>query len=301
MGNNVYICGWSHSSEGFSLWTKTGPRMTAQAPTYVLAEERLIAAIQERDGATYLVLEFDPPLPRSEQECKYTRPELYLIGGDDRFETAAARRVPFETAEEREARFSSELDIFFERPLCRKCESATAPRSEQPLELTSVPSRFDGAFGHLEGRGSPRLQIVSEEFLDLLSLDERQRLVLHPTVNKGRSRRKFYELVGPAGPPFVAAMELPVNGWRCSACNYMTWGYWIDGMSIRSCVADSDLPQPLPSLFTVGTPPEIYLCVTGERWRELLGKKGVRGFVSEALGIVSDQELIRHPDLPSNE
>jgi hypothetical protein len=43
------------------------------------------------------VLEFDPPLPETTLEEKYSSPEIYLdpksilIGGDDRFETDAPR------------------------------------------------------------------------------------------------------------------------------------------------------------------------------------------------------------------
>jgi hypothetical protein len=81
-----------------------------------------------------------------------------------------------------------------------------------------------------------------------------------------------FELLGPAGPVFVAVAGLQVSGWRCSGCGRLTWGYWIDGFSIHSFIAASDLPRPLPGIFTVGRPPEVHLCATGERWRRLVGK-----------------------------
>jgi len=299
MEHSVYLCGWRQSPEGFSLWTTTKPRVRAEAPTYSLAEDRLLEAVREGGGAMHAVLEFDPPLPKSELESKYACPELYLISGDDRFETDAPRQVAFETEEQREARLAW-LDSFFERPVCRKCAAPSSPRSNRPLQLTYAPRQSDGAFGHVGSDGATNVEILSEQFLALLSPEERQPLVFRLVARRGRSR-KFYELLGPAGPKFVAVAGLPVSGWRCAGCGRLTWGYWVDGFSIHSFVAVSDLPQPLPGVFTVGVGPEVHLCATGARWRELVGKAGVRGFVSRPLGVVSDRELVRLPELPTYE
>jgi hypothetical protein len=297
--HSVYICGWSQSSEGFSLWTTTEPRVRSEAPTYPLAEERLLEAIRERSGAMQAVLEYFPPLPKSAQESKYSHPEIYLICGDDRFETDAPRVAAFETEEQREDRLAW-LDTFFVRPVCRRCSAASSARSERPLRLTYAPRQYDGAFGHVGSDGATNAEILSQEFLALLSSQERQGLVTRPVARRGKSRG-FYELLGPAGPEFVAVAGLPVRGWRCSGCGRLTWGYWLDGVSAHSFVAASDLPRPLPGIFTIGRPPEVHLCATGERWRELVGKSGVRGFVSSPLGVVPDREVVRRPDLPSCE
>ncbi|MFN7138562.1 MAG: hypothetical protein ACK4UN_04435 [Limisphaerales bacterium] len=159
-----------------------------------------------------------------------------------------------------------------------------------------MPGKEDGAFGPIGHDGSTNVEILSEEFLNLLSPAERRQLDLRPVVRKGKSR-KFYELIGPAGPPFVAVAGLPASGWRCSECNRATWGYWLKGFPIHGFVAATDLPQPIPGVFTIGTPPEVHLCMTGSRWRELRGKPGTRGFVSRPLGVASDRELIRDPEL----
>ncbi len=124
------------------------------------------------------------------------------------------------------------LDAFFERPVCRKCGSATSPRSARPLRLTYAPPQHDGAFGHIGSDGSTRAEIVSEEFLALLSSKERQGLGTRPVARTGRSRR-FYELLGPAGPPFVAIAGLPASGWRCSATSCGREAGWCWGMSFR--------------------------------------------------------------------
>lgn len=299
MEHGVYLCGWSRSSEGFSLWVKARPHIRGEAATYPEAEELLIEAIQNAGGAMQAVLEFEPPLPKSELEAKYANPEVYLIGGDDRFETDSPRGVPFETAEEREDRFKW-VDSFFESPICRKCAFAASPRSARSLFLEYVPRRYDGAFGHIGHEGTTTIQIFSDEFLDLLTTEERGRPQLRSVTGKGRAR-KFYELVGPVGPPLVAVAGMKISGWRCTACDHRTWRYWIEGMSINSFIAKTDLPPSLSGVFTVGRPPEVELAATAARWEELVGKKGTRGFVSSLLGVVPDHEVVRHPDLPTYE
>lgn len=240
------------------------PRIRASGTTYAQAEGRLIEAIQVAGGAMQAVLEFDPRLPKSTLEEKYSSTELYLICGDDCFETDAPRWSYVDTAKETED-YLRWLDGFYEKPLCRKCKQASGRRNDKPLTLTYAPGKFDGAFGSPGRHGAPSIQIVGEEFLALLTEHEKRRLEFQPTLRKGR--KKFFELVGPQGPPHVAVAGMKVSGWRCTQCDYRTWGYWIEGMAITFFIAQSDLPDRLHGVFTVGTFPEIELAVTGARWR----------------------------------
>jgi hypothetical protein len=153
--------------------------------------------------------------------------------------------------------------------------------------------------GFVGSEAGPCHQIVSEEFLALLSSEEKAGLDFRATIRRGR--RKFYELVGPDGPPFVAVTSLKPSGWRCSECGHREWAYWIDGMEIHSFVARRDLPGSLNGVFTVGTSPKVQLAVTGRRWRELVGRKGTRGFTSRPLGVAPDEQLANQPDLPTKE
>lgn len=297
MEHKVYVCGWRQTSEGFNLWLKSKPSVCTKGSNYPSAESELLQAIRDDNGAMHAVLEFDPPLPKSELESKYSSPELYLICGDDRFQTDAPRVTAFESADAREMRFKW-LDEFFTRPVCRTCARSSGIRSERPLDLIAAPGRTDGAFGYVGAEAGTRIEIVSEDILRLLTEAERVQLNVRETTRK-RKGRKFYEIVGPAGPTFVAVSSLKANGWRCEECGQAYWGYRQAGLSIHSFVAAKDLQDPLPGLFTVGLPPEVYLCATGSRWRELVGKVGVRGFTSSALGVVQDHEVIRNPELPS--
>lgn len=298
MEHGVYICSWSRSTDGYTLWVKSRPHVRASAPTYVEAEERLIKAIQDAGGAMQAVMEFDPPLTKSALEEKYSSPEIYLICGDDRFQTDAPRWRWSESSQEVDERLCW-LDAFYDKPVCRKCKYTSGRRNDKPVTLTYAPSKYDGAFGRFGTDGGPNHQLLSEEFLALLTPSEKRSLAFQPTTRK--RGRKFFELVGPEGPPHVAVAGIKISGWRCTQCDHRTWGYWVEGMmAINSFIARSDLSTPSGDLFTVGTFPEIQLAVTARRWSELLGKKGTRGFASRQLGVAPDHEVVRCPELPTN-
>jgi hypothetical protein len=157
-----------------------------------------------------------------------------------------------------------------------------------------APCAYDGAFG---STASSHQEILSEEFLDLLTPDERQALVIR-RIHRTSGTRGFYELLGPAGPPLVVVAGLKSPGWVCKSCGYRCLIYRIEeDMNIQSFIAKTHLPSPMKGIFTVGIVPEIYLVATEDRWRELVGKRGTRGFVSRMLGVVSEEDVVCEPEL----
>jgi hypothetical protein len=296
MEHCVYLCSWTKTPRGYSLWVKSRAKACAEAASVEDAVELLMVAIDSIGGAMHAVLEFDPPLPLSVSDAKYVSPEIYLIGGDDRFETSAPKSHPFESESETDERLQW-VDCYFQSPVCRECKYASSPLNDRPLTLTYAPSRYDGAFGCIGHDGSTTIQVFSEEFLRLLSPEEMRHLEFRPVNRKSRSR-KFFELLGPAGPPFVAVSGIKISGWRCPRCGHCTWGYWVDGMTITHFIAKSDLPTSLEGVFAVGVPPEVHVAVTADRWKELVDRKGTRGFVSQLLGVLPEHEVVRHPESP---
>ena len=294
MEDDVYLCGWTQSAEGFELWVRSRPHIRAQGSTYLEAEEAFLEAIIQAGGAYHAVLEFVPPLPRSEFDEKHSRPELFLIAGDDRFETDEPRRIPFETDAECAQR-QSWYDAFFVAPCCKVCMMPPGRRNERRLRLTHVRSSYDGGFVLLAGA---MLHVFSERFLMLLSKDERQQLQFQLVDRRRKSAKQFFELVGPSGPPFVALAGREVNGWQCSACGTRVFGYeYSPETMIHSFIAHADLPTALPPVFTVGAQPNVSLCVTAERWASLVSRPGTRGLTSRLLGVAPDDETVRIPNL----
>jgi hypothetical protein len=297
MEHDVYLCSWKRSRKGFTLWVIDRPTLRAEGSSYAEAEERFLDAIRSAGGAMQAVLEFQPPLPKTALAAKYSVPELYLIGGDGGFQADAPHGTSFDPEDQVQARLSRG-DQFFTSPICRTCLTATGPRNDKPLRLNRVESRFDGAFGRVLNDCQTSVRIVSAAFVDLLASEERDRLDLRPTERERRGKA-YFELAGPAGPAFVAVSGLPVAGWRCDACGYRTFGHYVPEVCYSwSFVAADDLPDPVPPIFVVGIPPEVRQCITADRWRELMGRKGTRGFVSMPLGVAPARETIRRPDLP---
>lgn len=237
----------------------------------------------------HAVIEYVRPLPKNSLESLYATPEIYSVTGDAQFETVIGHRGN-ETSQEKRARLEWQKNLF-EGGCCHKCGHGFGPRTNLPLEVEYIDSRFDGAFGF---RGQNNWAVlVSAEFLDLLTDAERHYLGLKPVILPKRYRRRYFEVTGPEGQAFVSVSRFKAGGWRCDACDYSTWGYWVQEMSIRNFIAKQDLPTLLSSVFTVGRHPEIHLCMTAERWRGLVGKKGTRGFTSNLIGVASEHEVQR--------
>jgi hypothetical protein len=242
------------------------------------------------------VLEFDPPLPSGPLETQFHRPELYLICGDERFEShVSAKQAPCRSLDA----MCDLADEYYVAPVCRACRHASGTRSDKPLWVGTVAGGFDGAFGGVNVQMLTSHLVFSDQFLALMTDDERERLQFRKVDRSPRARKTFYELLGPAGHRLVGVSDLPVSGWYCDACGYRTFGYWMPRLTMHDFIAAEDLPAPLPTMFPVGAPPEVQLCVTGARWKELVGRNGTRGFTSRPLGVVAADRVIREPELES--
>jgi hypothetical protein len=294
MEDDIYLCGWAQSENGFELWLKSRPRVRARGRTYLEAEDALLQTIAEVLSVYHAVLEFVPPLPKSEFDKRYSTPELYVVRGDAGFGADEPRRIPFETKDECAQRVAW-YDDFFVAPICRQCGTPGGRRSERPLKLRSVDGRYDG--GHVIFAGA-FLDVFSETFFMLLTASERQNVQLRLVERERRARKQFFELLGPSGPPLVAVASRQPSGWHCETCGARYFPYfWSDDASIRCFVARADLPQPVPDVFTIGTQPNVSLCMSAGRWSSLVGKRGTRGLISQLVGVVPDEEVIREPSL----
>lgn len=293
MEERVYICGWEASQKTFRVWLKEKPFSKAEATTAEAALESLIEAIQNDGGAVTPVFEFSPPLPRSEQELQFLNPELLTVTGDARFETEQPSAGMFASREVRELSDNWAAQ-FFTGEFCRTCTIPGGGRNEKPLKLTYVRSSYDGGFVCL---GLAIQQIYSEDFLALLTGTELAKLQFRPVVRAGRASKRYFELIGPTGIPFVGAAGVELGGWRCPKCGQSVFNYFVKGLSCRHFVAHADLPTPLPELFTTGPAWSLNLCVTGDRWKRMVGQKGTRGLVSSPLGVLSNHMVVREPEL----
>ncbi len=135
----------------------------------------------------------------------------------------------------------------------------------------------------------------------LLSGEEHRRLRFQPVERNKRARKRYFELVGPMGPPYVAIRGLDFGGWQCKSCGTRLFSYSSEKASMINFVARADLRDPLPEVFTIGPTQRLELCVTAERWSRMVGKRGTRGMVSMPIGVVPDEQVDREPQLPPRE
>lgn len=244
----------------------------------------------------HAVLEFAPPLPPDENIRHFLSSAIVKIWGDERFEHNKRRPGAFATTEARESYFKWECE-HYAGGLCRRCALPLGPRTEKPLDLQHVRANYGGGFV-LTGSGWS--YIFSERFLALLFDSELAGLEFREVICPPRCRTKFYELVGPIGLPLVGIRNLsPNGGWTCKECGgRVLGGYRRANFDLDYFIASDDLPQPLPDFFTVHCAGRVALAASAQRWSELIGRKDTKGILSDRVGVVSNEQLERFPQLP---
>jgi hypothetical protein len=279
MEDDVYICKWKRIEAGFRLWVKGKPKLSVEGDGDVISlSEQLSERIAESGGAQHAVLEFDKPLPKAAFDVRYSAPEIVSVCGDERFEIDCP-----------DPHDSAWFDQFFARPHCRECETQASPRNRQSLPVEYLPPLFDGGFIAF---CNVSLRVFSEDFLQHLTSAERDRLDLIPIQFSKDCKKSYYELIGPAGPPFRPISTLPISGWRCDACGYKTFGYWSPQSNIHQFIARDRLPDPIPDIFTVGVPPDVHLCITAARWAKIIGSIGTRGLTTSQIGVAANCDVL---------
>jgi len=87
MEHDVYICKWAKTTNGYRLWVKGKPNVSVEGSADITElSNRLCERIIETRGAYQAVLEFDKPFPKSAFDARYSKPEIYAVLGDERFE-----------------------------------------------------------------------------------------------------------------------------------------------------------------------------------------------------------------------
>jgi len=62
-------------------------------------------------------------------------------------------------------------------------------------------------------------------------------------------------------------------------------------------LAMRDLPKPLPTVFAIGRPGDVRLCMTHARFSQLIGRRGTRDIKSSRVWVVPDNQFVRGKNL----
>lgn len=273
----VYVCCWDEDGGRWRLWVKSAPRVFGEGATYDEAEEQLLDAIASWNGDCVAVFEFDSPLPLSSNAGQFSKPSLVLIIGDSFPDSFGPK------------------ETLFTGGRCRPCQMGIGDRSEVPLWLGPMESGFEGGFLYC-GNAVTRYYF-SESFLSLLNSDERADFEFRKVERVDRARKRFFELVARPRIPFVGVRGMDASGFECPSCGGRTFSFLEPNLPFGAFVCRSDLPDPLPAVFAVGSLHTPHLCMTQERWSELVGSRKARGIVSHPLGVVDPTDCDRHPRL----
>lgn len=205
----------------------------------------------------------------------------------------------------------------FSEDSCPACRTPQGQRTKRVMEVTyydALSRRCDGALAQLDERpAGPTFHLYSQEFLSLLTAKERRLFrwrrvqVLNPT----KITKEMFELVHCAYLiPTVALRGSNPDRDTCDTCGASIQPYyplvgglpeWLNpiGDAVRReqpdyYVSAADLPEPVPSCFTIGDwQGGVQLVFTEDRWRNIKRQRGMIGINAQKVGVV-DPALVEH-------
>lgn len=276
MEGQVYLCGWERIGHRYRLWLRSNPRVQAHEMALAAAERSLWRSVEERYGDGEPRFEFVPPLPRAGDEPCDSQAEWVTVSGA--FEENAYsidRNVPITTGR-----------------TCPACHTIRGDRTDVRLGVESFPPAKTNAIKL--GLAGVARSAFSEEFLALLTTEERSAFewrLVHPFRT---SRRKFFELVSSTTVPPVAKAGAQFWTWQCPECEGMASQLWSPGyLNLPHFFSAADVARDVPA-FAFGHRGEPELCLRANRWQEVAKQPAARGIIS-APAIALPNELLAPP------
>jgi hypothetical protein len=276
----VYLCSWEKVGRRYRLWVTQKPKLVGDGRSFAAAREALWGVVCTALGDGEAIFEFDPPEPMAEVVRQLRDPAIVTIVGNTH------------------SQVMGDLDSLFKNGVCPRCSRPRGPRTDVPLTVDFIESGYQGGFtwaGHFS--------FFSEEFLSILTRQERDRFEWRPVVRGQRAKKKFYELVAEPGIPWVGMRDLQYGPlWECDDCGERASPMYFPGhgqdqtlrdAGISRFVSRAALPEPLPTWLFFGGPVHYYLGVRQERWQELMRKRGARGLVSTPIGVLKPAQVAR--------
>ena len=284
---DVYYCSWEKTKNGtYAGWEKKRPFLRVE----VASKQELLSKLGDVVGEHYsdfeAAIHFDPPLEAGDGNDGLFADGFTEIGWNETFTFRPSR------------------DTAFVGGRCKRCGAGIGARAGLPLV---VDSRVEGdgafsapTFGPAPGNGDPGwLTIVSEEFLRLLTTDERAQFGTRPVKWEPRRRKAFFELIPKRFISPVAIKGLEINGHRCEVCGRRTYSHGKALGWTVEVICRSDLPSPLPPCFFVGDATEMRFYTTRKRLNQLYGRAGARKLHSTPLAVINERSCLRQPWLPT--
>ncbi|CAN5179025.1 hypothetical protein BH09GEM1_BH09GEM1_46620 [soil metagenome] len=279
---NVYACSWKRVRGRYGVWLESDPAVMAEDADFDAADELLYERIMEHTGDGENSHAYDPPEPRSTPADSTERGQLWTLG----------RPVKAYMAHPAE---------YFEQGLCDNCLMPRGERTNVPMTVTGLKSGGDSARVGLADAGfaGPSLTIVSEAFVSALTDAEQGCFEWRPIQHNLRAGT-FFEVVHRVPTiSLLSAKGRDTYYGRCKTCKFE----WVMPNSGRGkpdkYVSQRDLPKPARPLMAIGPWAMARLAVYPARWKELVGKPGMRGIKGDPVAIIAESAVERRPHFES--
>jgi len=286
----VYLCRWRKADDSFEIEAAGNPKWRTIGNSFEDAESQLIFLLQETNGDFQPCFEYIPEPPKNVIRLRFEGLGIVGVSGANDFED-----------------FVGEAEELFERGICEICKIGIGNRTERHLLINQYP-KGDGGYVRIRlggFYGDMKFQIFSLEFVNALSLVERDRFSWIPVDSDRGSKRKFFEPISapvaerimPKGL-FPEKERLQSDGFFCAKCRRTQLvGIPQGAAGLFSFISEADLPTPLPSCFQIGQTANLEFCMSKKRWEELKGKLGTNRLTSRQIGIAKKNWVNLHPKL----
>lgn len=195
------------------------------------------------------------------------------------------------------AQIDNPIDELFEHRACDVCGWRPPTRTGVELKVTDSLRGTDGCcvFERANDYAGPRLLIVSEHLLSLLTKAEKAQFATR-RVQRGRgSVRRFYEIIPHEVIETVSIAGFEASGWRCAVCDYSTFSNAATFGWRTDLIARTTFDAAPSGLFILSMN-RPSLCLPAHRVRALIDA-GVRQISRGRIGVVADQQCDSAPAL----
>ena len=272
MEGNVYLCSWLKSRRKYTIFLVGNEDIKAAGNTFDEAEEKILENICLNFGDGEAIVEYVKPLPKTEFEKKHGIPGIVSVSGNDGFGTLL-------NAEDRP-----------DQPICPLCER----KRFSPMPVAPKYDMLCSSDGAVMGDLNP---VFSDSFFSLFTKKELSEFKLRKIIGAKRPKKEFFEILGVPKIFYVGFRKFPgLLNKKCKKCGIGCCTY-LNENKLYKFIALEDLLKPIPKIFIVGDDDgSIDLCLTSEKYNELIGRRGMKNICSSRIWIVKGHEIVRNND-----
>jgi hypothetical protein len=265
----VYPCSWRKNGPAFEAWLTARPALKARGSTFEEADEALWDLILRKLGDGENQRDYNPPPPSDSDLLEPRLVELSPNAGAEGATDAAK---------------------LFDGGWCKRCGQPMGARNGVTISVDALEPGTDAV------TCSGACLLFSGDFLELLTRDEHALAEWRPVTRRGRSRKKFFELVPKEKYRFVGSRKLDFLPARCDQCRQETgFFFWDPGVKITRFMSREEIREQ--GAFVIGDLHTGHLVMTAARWAELRGRAGTRGIVASPVGVVAETDALRAPEV----